>query len=88
MKNSKEHAVGAASASMGLAMLPGKFYLYVANVDSWIAQGATPTASAAAGSMFVPAGLPILILGNNGADLATIEDVAAGKASLTPCAVA
>jgi hypothetical protein len=66
------------------AMQVNQYFLYSSNTASWIKQGANPTASAAAGSMFVPAGFPVVICGQDGAKLATIRDTADGKASLTP----
>lgn len=64
---------------------PGVFVsLYQANTDTWIAQGASPTASAGAGSMFVPARTQVYIDGINGAKLSVIRDSADGRASLTP----
>lgn len=39
-------AIGAASAEFDLELEPGAFYVYTATVDTWIAQGAEPTASA------------------------------------------
>jgi hypothetical protein len=59
-------------------------YRYCANVATWIAQGANPTATAGAGSMYVPAGSPVLLDGFDGAKLAVIEDGSAGKANLVP----
>jgi hypothetical protein len=37
-----------------------------------------------AGSMYVPAGVPVYLDGDNGPLVAVIEDSSAGKASLTP----
>ena len=79
-----EVAVGAASALFPniQTMAPGQYFIYCANVASWIKQGAAPTASAAAGSLFVPANTPYFISGALGIKLAVIEDGSAGKASL------
>lgn len=79
-------AVGATSAQFPniTAMAVNQYFLYSSNVASWIKQGSNPTASAAAGSMFVPAGYPVIICGADGAKLATIQDATGGKASLTP----
>lgn len=76
-------AVGAASAEFDLELEPGAFYVYTATVDTWIAQGAEPTASAGAGSMFVPAGVQVTIAGACGAALAAIRASGDGAASLT-----
>lgn len=89
ISDSVETAVGSSSAVIGLAMdatqpLGVALYSYVANVASWIAQGATPTAVAGSGSMYVPAGVQVTIDGSLGAGLAVIDDGSAGKCSLTP----
>lgn len=89
ISESVETAVGSSSAAIGLTMDTADgtgvaLYLYVANVASWIAQGASPTASAGSGSMYVPAGAQIIIDGALGASLAVIDDGSAGKCSLTP----
>lgn len=77
-------AVGAVAATSGLTMDAGFFYLFVSNTDCFIAQGATPTATAADASMFVPSRTPIILAGSSGAALSIIRDTADGKASLTP----
>lgn len=59
-------------------------YSYVSNVATWIAQGASPTASAGAGSMYVPANVVVILDGAYGAELSVIADASSGKASLTP----
>lgn len=75
----------AANAATGLQA--GKFYQYVANTDTWIAQGtvaSTPVASiAGAGCMFVPARVSVLLCGSNGAVVSTIQDTTNGKSSVT-----
>lgn len=77
-------AVGAASTLFPNinAMAADQYYVYTANVASWIMQGAAPTAAALAGSMFVPANTPVYIDGAYGAKLAVIQDATVGKASL------
>jgi len=82
---SLEHAVGVGSAVFGASMLAGSYYAFVSTTDCWIQQGATPTATAGAGSMFVPAKTVWFLDGAAGADLAVIQDTAGGKASLTRC---
>lgn len=76
-------AVAATAATSGLTMVAGRTYLFVSNTDCYIKQGATPTATAADGSMFVPSRVPIELSGDNGAALSIIRDTADGKASLT-----
>lgn len=69
-------------------MAADRFYRYCCTVPSWIAQGADPTASAAAGNMFVDAGEVVLIDGALGAKLAAIREGGSdGKATLTPLRV-
>ncbi len=70
-----------------VAMAPGQFFAFVSSTACWIKQAADPTASAADGSMFVPAGVIVMIDGTNGVKLAVIRDAADGKASLTPVRV-
>lgn len=85
-----EVAAGAASATFPTLLMTttgviGQYrYQYVSTVTTWIAQGATPTASAGPGSALVPAGVIVTIDGKLGAKLAVIEDSTAGKSSLTP----
>lgn len=76
-------AVGIASAQFSLVLADGSYYVYTATVGTWIAQGANPTASAAAGSMFVPANTLLTIAGLVGAKLAVIRASVDGDASLT-----
>lgn len=85
-----EVAAGAGSLQFATLLMdttkqPGlAVYQFESNTACWINQGANPTASAAAGSMFVGANQPVLLDGSNGAKLAVIQDAVAGKASLTP----
>lgn len=77
--------VAAAEVDFSTTMVAGRLYVYVCDIASWIKQGTTPAASAADGSMYVPANTPIPVLGNNGTKLSTIRHGGAdGKASLTP----
>ncbi len=80
-------AIGAAAATFALSMEPGLCYLFVANTDCFVLQGANPTATAADGSMFVPSRSAVVLSGDNGAKLSVIRDTADGKASLTPIQV-
>lgn len=57
----------------GTPMVNGEAYLYTCSVASYIKQGATPTAAAADGSMYVPADFPVFIDGGEGAKLALIR---------------
>lgn len=82
-------AVAAAAAQFtGLvAMANGQFFVFVSTTNCWIKQGANPTATKAAGSMFWPANVPIILAGQDGAKLSVIRDSADGTASLTPVRV-
>ncbi|MGN6103652.1 MAG: hypothetical protein ACTHU0_00980 [Kofleriaceae bacterium] len=79
--------VTTASTQFTSTLVVDETWLFVSSTDSWIAQGANPTATAGAGSMFVPARVGVLVEGLNGAKLAVIRDSADGKASLTRCQV-
>lgn len=63
-------------------MAAGELYIYTADQDSYILQGTTPTAAASDGSMLVPAGMPVLIDGGQGAKLSCIKKTTAGVATL------
>lgn len=78
-------AVTGASAPFTTDMLPGEVWEYVCDVASWIKQGATPTASAGSGSMYVPAGRAVLVEAafDAGENLAAIRAVGSGSATLT-----
>lgn len=84
--SSDEVAVIVTSAQFAVltAMASDQWFIFCSTTDCWIKQAANPTASAAAGSMFVPAKTIIFINGVNGAKLAVIRDAVDGKASLTP----
>ena len=81
---SETENVTAVSAAYAMALAPGRYYVFVSSTACWIKQGAAPTASAADGSMYVPAGVVVVLSGNDGVALAVIRDAADGKASLTP----
>jgi hypothetical protein len=81
--------VDATEEDFALALTPNSLYVFVSSTNCWIKQGTAPiAATAASGSMFVPANTPLLISGNAGAALSVLRDTADGKASLTPCSVA
>ncbi len=81
-------AVGAVSAQAGTTMTVASEYLFMSDSSCYLAQGANPTASAADGSMLVPAGVPVLLQGRNGAKIAVIQSGATGgNCSLTRIAV-
>jgi hypothetical protein len=83
---SEKQAVGASSTPFA-TLDSAKLYEYVSTVDTWVAQGATPTAAAASGSLFVAAKRVLLVHGGYGAVLAQIQDAGAGVATLTPLAI-
>lgn len=80
---SDSQAVGAASATMTPTMAKTETWMFVSSTDCWISQGAAPTAAAADGNMFVPAGVIITLSGKGGAKLAVIQASVAGTCSLT-----
>ena len=71
-----------ASANFSTTLRHGEIYVLCSNTNAWAMIGSSPTASAGAGSFFVPAGKPIAVTGTG--LLAIIRDAADGKASLTP----
>lgn len=78
--------VTAASQVIAPTLVRGKKYLYTCDIGSWVKQGANPTATAGAGSMYVPAGYPLMVLGTRGLKLAVLRNGAVdGNASLTLC---
>lgn len=80
---SQSTTITAAAANVATALVPGKRYIFVANTDSWIKQGAAPTATAGAGSTFVPARTIVQIIGGSGAVISAIRDTADGRGSVT-----
>ena len=80
-------AVAGTSATFGATLLSGSVYVFAASTDCWIAQGASPTAAKAAGSMFVAKGQQVLLDGSQGPKLAVVQDAAAGAASLVEVTV-
>lgn len=68
-------------------MAAGQRFRFISTTACWIKQGENPTASAAAGSMYVAAGEVINIKGEHGAKLAVIRNSADGVATLTPVQV-
>jgi hypothetical protein len=75
--------VTSTAASFDTAMEAGGFYVFTCDVASWIAQGESPTATAADGSLYLPAGVSILLDGTAGAALSVIRASGDGTASLT-----
>lgn len=81
--SSEYKAVGSVSAPVNDTALDATgIYVFTANVDCYIKQGAAPIASAADGSQLVPAGMPVLIDGAEGAFLSAIQGPAAGDATI------
>lgn len=74
-------AVTTSAQDITTAMLPGEIWVYTSNVDTYIEQAASPTAAASDGSMLVPAGCPVVIKGDEGAELSVLGLVA-GVATL------
>jgi hypothetical protein len=80
---SDSQAVSAVAATMSPTMAAAQFYLFISSTNCYILQGAAPTATAADGSMFVPAGVLLTLDGTAGAKLSVIRSTADGIASLT-----
>lgn len=85
---SDSQAVSSTAATMTPTMVAGGFYQFVCTVACYILQGAAPTATAADGSMFVPANTPITLDGTAGAKLSVIRAASDGTACLTRLKVA
>jgi hypothetical protein len=87
-KESVLATVSGTAATFALVMVREQTYVFLANTDVFIKQdtaaaiGATP-ATAASGSMFVPAGREVAVIGRNGDTLSVIQSTAGGRASLT-----
>lgn len=75
-------AVVAGSTDFDTVLAAGDWAVFTCDVDCYIEQGDTPTAAASDGSMFVPAGLPILIDGSQGDTLAVARKATDGVATL------
>jgi hypothetical protein len=76
-------AVGAASAQFAGTMQEGAKYLVVSSTNSWVAVGSNPTAAKAAGSFYLPANTPIVVMSRGTANkVAILQDAAVGNASL------
>lgn len=75
-------AVGAASAQS--AAVPAHIHtvMLTASTDCWVSYGVSPTASAADGSFFMPAGEAIKLGVVPGQLFAAIQDAAAGELSV------
>ena len=76
-------AIGAGSVQCAITLVAGKLYRLTTSGACWIKQGANPTASAAAGSAFMPANTTTMIDGALGAKIAVIQDATStGNVSL------
>ena len=87
-----ESAVTGTAATLTSSIVvgqPGQYlYEFSANVACWLAQGgAGTTASAGAGSMWIPAGQVVTIDSVNGSHVSVISDGTSGKCSLAPAMV-
>lgn len=76
-------AVALASAQFTKTMIEGHQYVLMSTTAAWAAFGANPTASKAAGSVYLPPNVPIVIMCRGTATkVAVIRDAADGSASL------
>lgn len=81
--SSDVQTVGVASVEFDTTLAADRAYVFAANTDCYVAQADTSaTASAADGSVFVPAGTPLYLHGRNGDKVAVIQDASGGTASL------
>ncbi len=80
---SDHQSVGASEVDFDTTMAAGEHYIFTCSTDCYIKQGAAPVAATAGdASMLVPAGLPVLIEGAQGAKLSVIRRAADGVATL------
>lgn len=76
-------SVTSSEVDFDTTMASGEHYLFTCSTGCYLKQGAAPVAASAAdGSMYVPAGLPVLIDGAQGAKLSVIRESADGVATL------
>lgn len=76
-------AVAATETDFDTTMAAGETYVFTCDTDCYIRQGTAPVAASGAdGSMFVPAGMPVLIDGGQGANLSVIRKSVDGIATL------
>lgn len=81
-------AVANISAAVGVGPMTNTngIYVFTSSTACWIKQG-TAAQTAVVGdpaNLFVPAGVPVLLMGQNGAHLAVIRHAADGHCSLAP----
>jgi hypothetical protein len=69
-----------------LVMTPNAKYVFIATAACWICQGGS-AATKGAGSFYVPANLPIILDGRNGAALSVLQDSSGGNAVLASALV-
>lgn len=78
-------AVDATSHVVDLDLEAGRLYEFTSTVACWVSQGAAETvASAASGSMLVPALSRVVLSGGYGAEVAVIRASGDGTSTLTP----
>lgn len=67
-------AVGSGEADTSLTLAARDMYVFTCDIDCYIRQGTAPVAASAAdGSMYVPAGMPVVIDGAQGANVSVIR---------------
>lgn len=72
-----------------ITMAAGKFYLFVADQDCWIAQGTAPVAAAKAdGSWFAAKGTEKLLAGQDGPKLSVLGTAVGGFSCIAECRLA
>jgi hypothetical protein len=80
---SDRQAVATAEVDFDTSMADGEIYVFTCDVDCYVKQGEAPvTATAGDGSMFVKAGMPLVIDGREGAKLSVIRKDTDGAATL------
>jgi hypothetical protein len=65
-------SVTASAQNISTTLDPKRFYLFSSSVSCYISQGSAPTAAAANGSMYVPAGILVCLDGSVGATVSVL----------------
>lgn len=81
--SAKFNTVTVASQVLTNTMAAREVWLFCSSTNCYIGQGATPVASAADGSTFVPANVVVEIDGTCGAHLAVVRQTADGVCTIS-----
>lgn len=82
--NAQYAATSTTAANAATGLVSGKKYLVAVTTQTMVAQGASPTAALAAGSMIVENETPVVIDGSFGAVLSARSVTGTGHITVTP----